>query len=56
MPSSENKSTKKEANYHEPVLYEPCRTCSMFVKPNECTAVEGRISPAGHCDYYERKE
>jgi len=34
-----------------------CRWCRMFLpKTEECTAVEGRISPAGWCRLYEPDE
>lgn len=32
-----------------------CEICTMFRPPHDCTAVEGEISPAGVCDYFERK-
>lgn len=51
-----SKSNKAEADYTPgPVDEEPCRACSMFVRPKACTKVAGVISPRGHCRYWEAR-
>lgn len=56
---SERKATKAEANYRPGADPTICANCTMFVEayrgPHGCTAVEGRISPHGLCDYFEPK-
>ncbi len=48
------RSTKDEADYcGHAVDGHTCRTCLMFRPPRSCTAVEGKISPDGYCDYWE---
>jgi hypothetical protein len=32
-----------------------CSNCSLFQEPNECTLVEGNISPAGWCKFWVKK-
>jgi hypothetical protein len=32
-----------------------CELCTMFVRPHGCTAVEGKISPTGWCEIFERE-
>lgn len=47
--------SKREADYvSHPVGGRRCAGCSMFRPPHGCTLVEGSISPAGHCRYWER--
>lgn len=46
------KATKSEAGYVDESPTRQCQTCTMFMAPDACTAVRGRISPAGHCNYY----
>ena len=49
------KATKLEAKYQaSPKGGEACKECSMYRAGGRCTAVEGRISPNGHCKYFER--
>lgn len=48
------KSSKAVANYvNHPVNGHECGECTMFRAPGSCTAVEGVISPNGHCKYWE---
>ncbi len=49
------KSSKETANYvNGPVKQEPCKHCTMFIQSDKCTAVQGEISPTGHCDYFKQ--
>ena len=49
------KMTKDEAKYQgSPKAGERCSDCTMFVKPNGCTAVEGTISSAGWCKLFKK--
>jgi hypothetical protein len=51
------KKSKAEAIYvKHPVNGDECGDCTMFRAPGNCTAVEGTISPNGHCKYFERSE
>lgn len=51
------KSSKATANYvKHPVNGHQCGECTMFRAPGSCTAVEGDISPNGHCKYWEFDE
>lgn len=50
------KATKQKANYRNGTAKRHCGICSMFRKPDSCTAVEGKISPAKLCDYFERRK
>lgn len=50
------KASKAVANYvNHPVNDRTCSECTMFRAPGSCTAVEGSISPNGHCKYWEEK-
>jgi hypothetical protein len=48
------KKTKEETNYRTGNSRRRCGICTMFVKPDGCTAVSGIIRPFGDCDLYER--
>ena len=54
------KATKAEAGYVEPGEKRPrglqCNICSMYRAPASCTAVEGDVSPAGWCTFFEFSE
>jgi hypothetical protein len=44
---------KETAEYTRgPVMVEPCKECSTFVRPASCSKVEGAISPDGHCKFW----
>lgn len=46
--------TKREARYRDqPMGKQRCDLCSMYVRGNACTKVQGRISAAGWCKYFE---
>ena len=47
------KSTKAEADYGYGNPKMNCGICTMFRAQSDCTAVEGEISPYGHCKYYK---
>ena len=50
------KKTKEQVRYQwEPHRGEQCATCSMFLKPDACTDVQGPISSHGWCRIYFRK-
>lgn len=49
--------TKTEANYVDgPVKVQPCKRCSMWRMPRNCTLVKGTIKPVGRCDRWEPEE
>jgi hypothetical protein len=48
------KATKAEAHYRPGNSNRRCEICTMFVEPDQCTAVKGEISPGALCDYFER--
>jgi len=52
---SRNKASKEEANYRQGYAEKHCEICTMFRKPDQCTAVKGKISPTALCDYFKRK-
>lgn len=33
-----------------------CATCTMFYPPSSCSAVHGKIDPAGWCKLYEPRK
>lgn len=51
------KHPKSEAEYvGHPVKGQKCFQCTMWVEPNACTAVKGKISPNGWCKWWEHKK
>lgn len=48
------KATKGTAHYRGGTPDKQCSQCTMFRPPRSCTAVAGRISPKGVCDYFKR--
>ena len=53
---AERKASTEAAEYQPmPKDGKRCGMCAMFQTPNQCTAVEGRISPQGHCKLYKRR-
>ena len=56
--SEEEKFSKITAKYqNEPKGNEKCSNCNMWRPPNGCTAVIGKISSNGWCEWhqYDRK-
>lgn len=49
------KASKDEADYRPGNVNEHCGICTMFRPPHTCTAVQGRVSFGGLCDYFKRK-
>ena len=50
------KITKTEARYQPyPKGTLRCSGCTMFVKPDACTLVQGDIQPFGYCIHHEAK-
>ena len=50
------KATKAQAHYRDrPNGPDECVRCTMFQRPNACSAVEGEISPAGWCEYFKAR-
>ena len=48
------KQSKKSAGYRNAAPgVEQCRHCSMFEKPDRCSAVRGEINPVGWCELFE---
>lgn len=51
------KATKTEARYQDyPKAMQSCGGCTMFVKPDACTAVRGEVSRHGWCRFHEAKK
>lgn len=51
------KATKEEADYTRcGTEAAHCGICTMFRRPDSCTAVQGKISPEGHCKYFEKRK
>ena len=48
------KLTKASANYRQGEPNRKCGICSMFERPDGCSAVAGHIAPQGLCDLFER--
>lgn len=52
----ESKYSKTEVDYqYTPSEGRRCGLCTMFVPPDECTAVQGQISKSGFCKLFRRK-
>lgn len=52
-----HKITKTEAEYgksREPEKHR-CGICTMFLRPDACSLVEGEIKPAYGCKYFEHR-
>lgn len=47
-------TTKKETGYEENADGFSCKRCEYFQKPNGCKKVDGRISPDGCCNHWEK--
>lgn len=53
-PATAPKASKQQAIYvNHPVNDHFCLECVMFEKPDGCSAVAGKISPNGHCKYWQ---
>jgi hypothetical protein len=52
----EVKSAKTAVNYRNGSENERCGLCSMFLPPDGCTAVGGKISSQALCDLYEPRK
>lgn len=50
------KISKAQANYRGGYSWHRCINCTMFQKPNGCTAVEGTIRPQDLCKLFEPKK
>ena len=51
---AQKKLTKSEAQYQDhPKDIQMCSTCTLFVTPKACKAVEGDISPDGWCRLFD---
>lgn len=50
------KATKEAADYRPGSDGTKCKNCTMFIPPASCSAVQGKISPQGLCDYFRRKD
>ena len=50
------KATKKTVHYTTGRAQRRCGLCTMFRKPDKCTAVAGIVSAGGVCDLFERKK
>lgn len=49
------KAPKATAHYRLGSNTTRCLLCTMFRSPDSCTAVTGKISPKGLCNYFKRK-
>ena len=53
----DRKITKAVAKYQAyPKGLKKCGNCSMFVKPDGCTLVQGEIQSYGYCIHHEAKK
>jgi len=50
------KATKEQAHYRLGTAGQHCAQCTMFVRPDGCTSVQGKISPWAVCDFFKKKE
>lgn len=51
-----DKATKQQAHYRDhPNAERHCGVCTMFVEPDSCTAVQGRISRQGWCRFFKSR-
>ncbi len=46
------KVSKGEARYGDNAKTKQCMSCVMFLAPDACTKVTGKIAPTGHCKFY----
>jgi NUDIX domain len=47
------KVSKTEAEYVATSKTEQCQSCAMFLRPDACGKVRGKISAEGHCKFYD---
>lgn len=52
--STKEKYSQKEVNYRAGTVDRRCGLCTMFRRPDSCTAVRGVISAKALCDIYKR--
>lgn len=51
--SAQEKLSQREADYQDsPKDIRMCGTCSLFVPPQSCKVVDGKISPEGWCKLF----
>jgi hypothetical protein len=51
---AEKKISHEEAKYQDtPKDIRMCATCSLFLPPDACKVVEGKVSPSGWCKLFE---
>jgi hypothetical protein len=46
--------SKADANYREGTRARHCGICTMFVWPDACTKVRGKIDAGDLCDYFKK--
>lgn len=51
--SKHRKISKSDAAYVGSSMTKQCQSCTMFVTPDACTKVRGKISAEGHCKLYD---
>jgi hypothetical protein len=55
--AAQTKATQAVAKYqNHPKGQQRCEICVNFQPPNQCTIVEGPISPQGWCQFFAAKE
>jgi hypothetical protein len=48
------KTTKAQAEYQDtPKGILMCATCTLFLQPDACKVVEGKVSPQGWCNAFD---
>lgn len=52
---ADQKKPKGEVHYRNGWGSNYCAVCTMYVKPNQCTAVDGYIAPYAYCDLFEKE-
>ncbi len=52
--SEAKKATQEAVRYQNtPKGIQSCEFCSLFIKPDECKVVEGKVSPDGWCAVFD---
>jgi len=50
-----SRASKSEARYEPKASHaDHCAICAHFHPPDECSRVEGKISPQGWCKYFKQ--
>lgn len=54
LAAAQTKMTQQQVSYQDtPKGTQVCVNCKLFVSPDACKSVEGKISPQGWCTLFE---